>query len=146
MKDDNSNSPKIYSDVPLDGATNFNFDIYSDVISNIVSSPQNRTPLSIAINGKWGSGKTSLMKTIRQKLDSKSKNENERQVITIWFDAWKYSDEDSIIAALVREIYFNVNKKIIEQNPKFRFKSKYYKLFWSDKLTDYIKYLILLEF
>ena len=41
------------------------------------------TPIAIAIHGEWGSGKTSIMKTLKKKLDS-SKFE------TLFFEAWKY--------------------------------------------------------
>ncbi len=41
------------------------------------------TPMTIAIQGDWGSGKTSMMNMIREQLDNR--------VITIWFNTWQYS-------------------------------------------------------
>lgn len=41
------------------------------------------TPMTIAIQGDWGSGKTSMMNMIREKLGD--------QVITSWFNTWQYS-------------------------------------------------------
>ncbi len=41
------------------------------------------TPMTIAIQGDWGSGKTSMMNMIREQL-----GEN---VITTWFNTWQYS-------------------------------------------------------
>ena len=65
-------SLKILSDSPIDNAKYFNFDAYIDAINRIIVNPENATPLSIVINGKWGSGKTSLMKTLRKRLDNQS--------------------------------------------------------------------------
>ena len=41
------------------------------------------TPMTIAIQGDWGSGKTSMMNMIREQLGD--------QVITTWFNTWQYS-------------------------------------------------------
>jgi hypothetical protein len=41
------------------------------------------TPMTIAIQGDWGSGKTSLMNLIARQLGDK--------VITIWFNTWQFS-------------------------------------------------------
>ena len=96
---------KMYSDTPVKGATRFNFKAYSEVISKIILNKENKTPFTIAINGKWGRGKTTLMKTIREKLEIESGLSENRKIKTVWFDAWKYSETDSMLAALVLEIF-----------------------------------------
>ena len=96
---------KMYLDAAIDNAELFNFKAYSDAILEIILNKENKTPFSIAINGKWGRGKTTLMKTIRKKLKSKSGTGNNRKVKSVWFDAWKYSETDSMLAALVFEIF-----------------------------------------
>ena len=106
---------KMYRDSPIDNASHFNFEAYSGVISEIILNKENKTPFTIAINGKWGRGKTTLMKTIRKKLkDSevriKSEKSDNRKVKCVWFDAWKYSETDSMLAALVLEIFEEMNR------------------------------------
>ena len=95
---------KIFNDNAIDNATSFNFDSYVKSIKKIILHPENTTPFSISINGKWGSGKTSLMKTLKQELDSPPQP-YERKVRTVWFNAWKYSDTNNLLAALASEIY-----------------------------------------
>ena len=59
---------------------------HREIIRNLKSfleSERMITPISIAIHGEWGSGKTSIMKTLENQLDS-SKFE------TLFFEAWKY--------------------------------------------------------
>ena len=43
------------------------------------------TPLTIALQGDWGSGKTSLMNLIKESLDGNQKYK------TIWFNTWQYA-------------------------------------------------------
>ena len=51
------------------------------IVKMIVSS----TPkFSIGIYGEWGSGKTTLMKSVEDKLSQNNKNQD---ILTIWFNA-----------------------------------------------------------
>jgi hypothetical protein len=102
---------RIIGDSPIDDAKYFNFEAYIEAISKIILYPENTTPLSIVINGRWGSGKTSLMKTLRKKLDSPSSHQIGRKTRTVWFNAWKYSETDAMLASLVREIYDEIERK-----------------------------------
>jgi thymidylate kinase len=99
---------RILGDSPIDNAKFFNFDAYIEAIYQIIVYPENKTPLSIVINGRWGSGKTSLMKTLQKKIKTER---NPREVKTIWFNAWKYSETDAMLASLVREIYDEIDRE-----------------------------------
>ena len=54
------------------------------------------TPMTISIQGDWGSGKTSIMNMVRNNLQN--------DVITVWFNTWQYSqfnmDDDLAISFL----------------------------------------------
>src|SRR5208337_566710 len=102
---------RILGDSPIDNAKFFNFDSYTEAISRIIVYPENTTPLSIVINGRWGSGKTSLMKTLRKRLDDPTRNPKGRKTRTVWFNAWKYSETDAMLASLVREIYDEIDRQ-----------------------------------
>lgn len=102
---------RVYKDHPINNATHFNFDIYASSLAKIILNKENQTPFTIAINGKWGSGKTTLMQTLRNQLDSSRPNARTRQVKTVWFDAWKYSECDSMLAALVSEILEEMGRR-----------------------------------
>ena len=56
----------------------------------------------IAIYGEWGNGKSSLMKTIAEKLDKKKKKK-------IWIDMWK---EESDYSNLSMKILNKILEKI----------------------------------
>ncbi len=68
------------------------------------------TPMTIAIQGDWGSGKTSMMNMIREQLGDK--------VITTWFNTWQYSQFNmgdalavSFLSRLIAELETEQDKK-----------------------------------
>lgn len=75
-------------DEAIDDATKFGFDNYSAALASIIKSKNLQTPFTIAIHGDWGSGKTSLMKTIARKLEQSSRDE--AKVKAVWFKAWEF--------------------------------------------------------
>lgn len=75
-------------DEAIDDATKFGFDDYSTALASIIKSKNLQSPFTIAIHGDWGSGKTSLMKTIARKLEQSSGDE--ARVKAIWFNAWEF--------------------------------------------------------
>ncbi len=102
---------RIHNDSPTDGAHHFGFSVYAETFAKIVADRANRTPLTIAINGAWGSGKTTLMRTIREKLneissevDTEGGDNVFRRSRSVWFNAWKYSNRDAILVVLIEEI------------------------------------------
>jgi len=76
------NAIKIVTDEPSMDAPDFKS--YARQLSRIIF---NSTPrFTVGIYGGWGTGKTTLMQMIRNELD---KNYY-KNVVTIWFDSWRY--------------------------------------------------------
>lgn len=72
-------------------------------------------PQVFGIHGDWGSGKTSFLHQLRYHLDGQHSQDEKTQIeslepeyegniITIWFDAWRYQHEKAPIIALLHEI------------------------------------------
>jgi len=58
------------------------------------------TPFVLAINGQWGSGKTSILKCMEHEINvEKSKNFR-----SVWFSPWKFQFEDSPAVSLLQQI------------------------------------------
>lgn len=60
---------------------------YANALSSFIK--ESDTPLTIGMQGEWGTGKTSLMYMIREKLDSFS--EENYAIATSWVNTWEYS-------------------------------------------------------
>lgn len=57
-------------------------DRYSQALSNFII--QSDTPITIGLQGEWGTGKTSLMGVLKEVLDAKN-------IATSWVNTWEYS-------------------------------------------------------
>lgn len=67
------------------------------IVRRIINATGKSTPLTIGIYGEWGSGKTSFLKMIDEALQK-------QDIYPIWFNAWKYDQEDNLWSALIQTI------------------------------------------
>lgn len=66
-------------------------------LSRFLQNRQTQPPLTIAVVGKWGTGKSSLMLLLQRDLD--------RHLFrTVWFNAWHHQREESLLASLLEGI------------------------------------------
>jgi hypothetical protein len=77
-------------------ADGLGFEAYARVLAS--AAADTRGPFTIGVFGEWGTGKTSLMRLIERQLA------DEPQVVTVWFNAWRYEQEEHPIIALVGTI------------------------------------------
>lgn len=62
------------------------------------------TPLTISIQGDWGTGKTSMMNLVRERLE---KGEGDKKVATFWFNTWQFSQfsmQDDVAISLLSNL------------------------------------------
>ncbi len=59
----------LFSDRPEERAVHFHFDALRDAIVGMLARTSNPTPFVFLVDGRWGSGKTSLMKTVITSLE-----------------------------------------------------------------------------
>ncbi len=98
----------IISDAHEEKNVSFGFEGYAKTLTEIIAYKENKTPLTIGVYGRWGTGKTALMKRVVYYLTESEDYKDEnlyRRCKTVWFQAWKYNNEDEILAALIAEIF-----------------------------------------
>lgn len=61
-------SPRIATDI-WTTQDQLGYNLYADALTRFLLHPQTIPPITIAIKGPWGSGKTSLMRMIRERID-----------------------------------------------------------------------------
>jgi len=69
------------------------FEAWAQTLEEIICSSE--TPITIGVYGKWGSGKTSLMRMTEDLLKGRD------VVKTVWFDAWKFDKTHDLRVALI---------------------------------------------
>ena len=72
------------------------FDTYARVLAQAALDTPG--PFTIGVFGEWGTGKTSLMRLIQANLKT------EPNVVTVWFNAWRYEKEEHPIVPLIGTI------------------------------------------
>ncbi len=99
------------ADVPIDDPEFdvMNFGPYVEAVVQLIENPRTTTPLSIAINGPWGSGKTSLGRMVETKL--KRDQEDRLPPIITWFNAWLHDSADDLGAALTAHVGRELNSR-----------------------------------
>lgn len=97
----------IIPDSPVSETSQFNFDAYAKTIADLIANRENQTPLVVGIYGAWGTGKTTLMETVCQMLENERYKDagTYRKCKPVWFQAWKYANENEILAALIETIF-----------------------------------------
>jgi photosystem II stability/assembly factor-like uncharacterized protein len=69
----------------------------ADRLARFIMNPNTTTPLTMAITGQWGKGKTSLMNLLRERLE-------DHHFKTVWFNAWHHQKEEYMLASLLEAI------------------------------------------
>ncbi|HLM44213.1 MAG TPA: P-loop NTPase fold protein, partial [Myxococcaceae bacterium] len=75
-------------------------------LSNFIRNERTQPPLTVAITGEWGTGKSSVLNLLRTDLC-------ERGFRPIWFNAWHNQQEDNLLAAL----YSNIISQCVPKLP-----------------------------
>jgi nucleoside-triphosphatase THEP1 len=113
----NSNGKKSsVVDIPLPAGEKdlLGVNTYTEALIRFIADSD--TPMTIAIQGEWGSGKTSMMNQLQQELC----NDGNASYYGIWVNTWQYallSDEEIILSRIVNAITEKTMKAINERHP-----------------------------
>ena len=80
------------------------FNVHAELIKDIVIDKK-MLPISIGLFGDWGSGKSSIMKMLENKLKL------EEKVVTITFNGWVFEGYDDAKSALIESILKSIVKE-----------------------------------
>ncbi|MCP5107393.1 MAG: hypothetical protein GY950_28660, partial [bacterium] len=72
------------------------FEIYARAFVEL--AVKTTEPITFGIFGEWGTGKTTLMRSINKIFDDEFKE----KVYTVWFNPWEYPPEEDIVKAMLQ--------------------------------------------
>ncbi|MBL7152433.1 MAG: leucine-rich repeat domain-containing protein [Phycisphaerae bacterium] len=78
---------------------------FADVIAGAALGTKG--PFTIGVYADWGEGKTSVLRLARELVE-----DNNADIVTVWFNAWQYGKEDHPIVPLVATIAKSVGEKL----------------------------------
>ena len=116
----NANLPRLEADSPVDAPENATIAsrTVARQLSRSMRNPDTSAPFTIALVGRWGSGKSSVMKLVERDLAA-----NESPYV--WFNAWHHHNEDNLFAALMDSIRLCALPRSLLARAEF-----YYRLLW----------------
>jgi predicted KAP-like P-loop ATPase len=106
---------RIWADRPVadPNEDRFGFVPYADAFALLINDRDTSTPLTVAISGPWGSGKTSLAKLLESRLNVEQywRLDWRTPPISCWFNAWAHSDAPNLGAALAASVSRDVSAR-----------------------------------
>jgi len=92
------------SDQPTDDDS-VGFKPYLQALAEFLTNPETEPPLTLSIEGEWGSGKSSFMQQLAKEVERRTRgedNEGWKELVfgkptrVIWFNAWRHDKVDSL--------------------------------------------------
>lgn len=74
-------------------------------LMNVLDNDDTRPPVTLALYGAWGSGKSSVMQMLRSELKATGR------YIDVWFNAWRFQRENELAPALLQTIVDEVGRQ-----------------------------------
>ena len=90
------------------------FGRHIDVLGGMITEEGFKTPFCIGIFGKCGSGRTSFMHLLENRL---SENKTTPHTIPVWFNPWRYEEEEHLLIPFLKTIEQGL-RRYTEQNKR----------------------------
>jgi predicted KAP-like P-loop ATPase len=114
-------SDLLHNDQPIDDPSNdaFGIDPFSSALAESIRKLRAPNGSVIALNGPWGSGKSSALNLVLHHLEADIEN---KDVVVINFACWWFRGEEALALAFFRELYAgmspSLSKKVKKALPK----------------------------
>lgn len=90
------------------------FDVHANLIKGLIDEPE-MLPITIGVFGDWGSGKSSIMESLKKAYDA----EEDKTTMCLQFNGWVFEGYDDAKAALIEAILKNFeDNKSLPQKAK----------------------------
>lgn len=109
---------------------------YVAAVAKFLTDSSTKIPLTLSIEGLWGSGKSSFMLQLQEALVTLGKTK------IVSFNAWQYNADDSLWAVFINEFDAKLNEKLKwREKVRARFRLLALRISWQDSI-DTIKTLL----
>jgi hypothetical protein len=86
------------------------FEPYVQAIAEFLVDKDTKPPLTLSIEGEWGSGKSSFMKQLQGKISELEKNRLQHRTKIVWFNPWRHDKAEALWAAFALSFVEQITK------------------------------------
>jgi len=90
------------------------FTPYVEAIAEFLTNDATEPPLTLSIEGDWGSGKSSFMRQLQKKLEQIEQQKGNSISRKVWFNAWRHDKVEALWAAFALEFLEQISQPQIE--------------------------------
>lgn len=105
------------------------FEPYVTAIAQFLTSPQTKPPLTLSVEGEWGSGKSSFMRQLQAEIEQIERSKNKPAPKVVWFNAWRHDKVEALWAAFALEFLRQISRTRTP-NEVLPTVWRHWKLFW----------------
>lgn len=125
---------KFLPDLPIETGINdsLGFKDFVEVLQSSIYGTQ--TPFVYGILGNWGSGKTSILRLLKNLLEKDLANGTSR-AIPIWFNAWEYENESNLLYPLLECVKRDYKERLKLENLSHNFRKHFLDVISASTIT-----------
>ena len=91
-------------------ADSLGFRPYVEAIAEFLTNDETQPPLTLSIEGGWGSGKSSFMKQLQTEIEQIEERNQRPKPKMVWFNAWRHDKVEALWAAFALEFLQQISK------------------------------------
>jgi hypothetical protein len=106
------------------------FEPYVNAVAAFITNPETQAPLTLAVEGEWGSGKSSFMRQVEAAIREDPGGTKPAKMggfhrilaalnpwhdpgpVTVWFNPWRHDREEALWAAFALEFLRNISRQL----------------------------------
>ncbi|HEX7133097.1 MAG TPA: P-loop NTPase fold protein [Iamia sp.] len=108
----------ILADVPhLEASDPLNVEATARDLEQLILGSRSSAPFTVSIEGGWGTGKSTLMRRLRRRLEAQApgqEGQTNAGVHTVWFNAWS-ADGTDVLNALIRSALEQIDPSVLRK-------------------------------
>jgi hypothetical protein len=111
------------------------FEPYVTAIADFLTHPNTKGPLTLSVEGEWGTGKSSFMLQLAELLEQKER--------TVRFNAWRHDKEDALWAAFALKFVRDLSEKMSWWGRMVaKFKLRWHRYDWEEGWFNFALFLL----
>lgn len=114
---------------------------YVDAVATFLVNKDTIPPITLSLEGEWGSGKSSFMRQLQEAIKKESTLQKAKDPIYVKFNAWQHDKDDAMWAAFAVAFMQEIKKELsFVERQLARLRLIFKQLEWRSMVKDVIRY------